>query len=81
MSDTQEIPVIYSAVWCPYCVVLEKFLDSKGIDYEKRDVDEPGVREEMNKRTNGNQTIPTMFIGDEFWVNPSKQIIVEKLLA
>lgn len=73
-------PVIYSADWCGYCVVLKNFLDSKGISYEIRDVDEPGVREEMNQRTDGNQTIPTMFIGDEFWVNPNKSIIAEKLL-
>jgi glutaredoxin len=73
-------PVIYSAPWCAYCTQLKKWFASKNIDYVEKDVDEPGVREEMNQRTDGNQTIPTMFVGDEFWVNPSLQILAEQFI-
>lgn len=36
-----------------------------------RNVDEPEIRQEMNMRTNGNQTIPVLFVDDDFEVNPS----------
>lgn len=73
-------PQIYSAPWCPSCVSLKKWLETQGIPYHEKNVDEPGVREEMNSRTNGNQTIPTLFIGDEYWVNPSKEILVKQFI-
>ncbi len=56
-------PLIYSAVWCGYCQALKSWLEAQGIKYEERDVDVPEIREEMNRRTNGNQTIPVLFFG------------------
>jgi len=79
-NKTDITPVIYSAVWCGYCRVLKSWFDAQNIAYEERDVDQPGVREEMNQRTRGNQTIPVLFLGDEFWVNPSKQILAEQFI-
>ncbi len=79
-TKQQSKPVIYSAVWCGYCTALKSWFDAQKIAYEERDVDQPGVREEMNRRTRGNQTIPVLFIGDEFWVNPSKQILAEQFI-
>ncbi|MEM6997587.1 MAG: FAD-dependent oxidoreductase [Patescibacteria group bacterium] len=61
---------VYSADWCPFCHKLMDWLKSKDIEFEYINVDEPGKREEMVARTNGNQTIPTMFVGDNFWVHP-----------
>ena len=78
MSDIT--PIIYSADWCQYCTVLKKWLESNNIDYEERNVDEPGIREEMNALTDGNQIIPTMFIGDEYWINPSKEILAKQFI-
>ncbi len=71
--------VLYSAPWCGYCVALQSKLDSRGIEYEYRNVDEPGIREEMNKKTDGNQTIPVLCMGTEYRVNPDEQALKEIL--
>ncbi len=62
--------VMYGAEWCPYCVSLKEKLDSLGLDYQYKNVDEDGVREEMNAKTDGNQTIPVLFVGEDFAINP-----------
>ena len=69
---------VYSAPWCPYCVVLEKKLHAMGIEFVYSNVDEPGVREEMNAKTDNNQTIPVLFVGEQYWVNPSISVLQEQ---
>jgi glutaredoxin len=69
--------VVYSAPWCAYCRSLKQKLDAKNVDYKEKNVDDPGVREEMNEKTNNNQTIPVLFIGEEYWVNPDISVVNE----
>ena len=60
------IPVLmYGTAVCPYCVMAERLLKSKGVAaIEKIRVDlEPGVREAMMERT-GHRTVPQIYIGD-----------------
>lgn len=61
---------VYGAEWCGFCHRLMDWLKSKDVEVDYINVDEPGKREEMNDRTNGNQTIPVLFVGDNFWVHP-----------
>ena len=77
MSD-KEI-VMYTADWCVYCASLKQMLDSFNVKYTEKDVDKPGIREEMNSKTDNNQTIPVLFIGDKYWVNPSITVLKEQL--
>lgn len=74
MSNTITM---YSAEWCGYCTVLQEKLDTRGIAYEYRNVDEAGVREEMNALTDGNQTIPVLIKGESYWVNPNDSQLKE----
>ena len=56
---------MYSTAVCPYCVMAEKLLASKGvqhIDKIRVDVD-PAAREEMMQRT-GRRTVPQIYIDD-----------------
>jgi len=69
---------VYSAPWCPYCVALEKKLTSMDVDFTYKNVDEPGVREEMNAKTDNNQTIPVLFVGEQYWVNPDARVLAEQ---
>jgi len=69
---------VYSAPWCPYCVMLEKKLKAMNVDYIYKNVDDDGVREEMNAKTDNNQTIPVLFVEDNYWVNPSINILQEQ---
>ena len=57
--------LMYSTGVCPYCVMAEKLLKSKGVaEIEKVRVDlDPARREEMMTRT-GRRTVPQIYIGD-----------------
>ena len=57
--------LMYATGVCPYCVMAERLLRSKGVaDIEKVRVDlDPARREEMMSRT-GRRTVPQIYIGD-----------------
>lgn len=56
---------MYSTGVCPYCVMAERLLKSKGVDnIEKIRVDlQPEQRAEMMQKT-GRRTVPQIYIGD-----------------
>jgi glutaredoxin 3 len=57
--------LMYATGVCPYCLMAEKLLKSKGVtEIEKVRVDlDPARREEMMSRT-GRRTVPQIYIGD-----------------
>lgn len=57
--------VMYSTAVCPYCVMAERLLKSKGVEnIEKIRVDlQPEQRAEMMQKT-GRRTVPQIYIGD-----------------
>lgn len=56
--------LMYSTGVCPYCVMAERLLVSKGVTIEKVRVDlEPARRSEMMERT-GRRTVPQIYIGE-----------------
>ena len=56
---------MYSTGSCPYCLMAERLLVSKGVhDIDKIRVDlDPAKRAEMMERT-GRRTVPQIYIGD-----------------
>lgn len=56
---------VYATGTCPYCVMAERLLRSKGVcEIEKIRVDlEPERRAEMTERS-GRRTVPQIYIGD-----------------
>ena len=55
---------MYSTGACPYCVMAERLLVSKGVAIEKIRVDlEPAKRVEMMERS-GRRTVPQIYIGE-----------------
>ena len=56
--------VMYATGVCPYCLMAERLLKSKGVaDIEKIRVDlEPARRAEMMERT-GRRTVPQIYVG------------------
>ena len=55
---------MYSTGMCPFCVMAERLLVSKGVDINKIRVDlEPARRKEMMERT-GRRTVPQIYIGE-----------------
>ena len=57
--------VMYSTGVCPFCLMAERLLRSKGVaQIEKIRVDlEPARRDEMMKRT-GRRTVPQIYVGE-----------------
>jgi glutaredoxin 3 len=57
--------LMYATGVCPYCIMAERLLKSKGVsEIEKIRVDlEPARREEMTQRT-GRRTVPQIYVGD-----------------
>jgi glutaredoxin 3 len=57
--------VMYSTGVCPFCVMAERLLRSKGVaEIEKIRVDlQPERRKEMMERT-GRRTVPQIYVGD-----------------
>jgi thioredoxin reductase (NADPH) len=74
-------PLIYGAPWCSYCESLMKKLDAMNISYDYKNVDDDGVREEMNNMTENNQTIPVLFMGDAYKINPNDKEMRKLLMT
>jgi glutaredoxin 3 len=56
---------IYSKEPCPYCVWAKELLTAKGATYTEIRVDlDPAKRDEMLTRSNGQRTVPQIFIDD-----------------
>jgi len=57
---------MYSTAVCPYCIMAERLLQSRGVDQiEKIRVDlDPQQRELMMQQT-GRRTVPQIYIGEQ----------------
>jgi glutaredoxin 3 len=57
--------IMYSTLFCPYCVRARMLLDKKGVKFTDIRVDsEPQLREEMMTRA-GRSSVPQIFIDEE----------------
>ena len=56
--------LMYTTAVCPYCMMAERLLVSKGVEIEKVRIDlEPGRRAEMMEKT-GRRTVPQIYVGE-----------------
>ena len=56
--------VMYTTAVCPYCMMAERLLVSKGVEIEKVRIDlEPARRTEMMEKT-GRRTVPQIYVGE-----------------
>ena len=77
-SGNHEV-VIYTTSWCGWCKKTRAWLDTKGIDYENRDVEENAEwAEEMHDLT-GSGGVPVIVIDGEV-IKGFNQAQMEKLL-
>lgn len=60
--------VVYSSGFCPFCFWAKGLLNDKKVTFEEIRVDQiPGAEQEMLGKSNGQVTVPQIFI-DEFHV-------------
>lgn len=59
--------LIYTRKFCPYCTAAKELLKSKGLNYIEKDVEkDPSALEEMLSKSEGQTTVPEIFINGKF---------------
>ncbi|MDW3176055.1 MAG: glutaredoxin domain-containing protein [Acidimicrobiia bacterium] len=65
---------------CPFCMSLERSLEKLNLPLNKLNIwDDPAHAEAVRRIANGNETVPTVVIGDAQLVNPSADQVVQAL--
>jgi mycoredoxin len=66
---------------CGFCAALQRNLDRLEVSYEKVNIwDSPEAAEFVRSVARGNETVPTVTVGDKAMVNPSAQDVLEAVL-
>ncbi|MEA2092572.1 MAG: glutaredoxin family protein [Patescibacteria group bacterium] len=70
---------VFSTPTCVYCIILKKWLDEKGVSYDKVDVSQDEeARKEMVQKT-GQMGVPVIMIDEEVVVGFDKEKIAKIL--
>ena len=70
-SGPREI-VVYARPGCPYCFTLRAGLRRAGLAYREINIwEDPDAATLVRSVANGNETVPTVVVGDAHVVNPS----------
>ena len=66
---------------CGFCMMLERNLDRAGIPLSKHNIwEDPSHAGVVRSHANGNETVPTLVIGDTALVNPSTDDVLAVLV-
>ena len=73
--ESSEV-VVYSRPGCPFCMSLRMGLRLRGVAFREVDIwQEPDAAAFVRSVARGNETVPTVSVGDVSLVNPSaKQV-------
>jgi mycoredoxin len=67
---------------CGFCMRLDRSLSKAGVTMNKHNIwDEPAAAAEVRKWARGNETVPTVVIGDAGLVNPTADDVFSVLAA
>ena len=80
-----ELAVTVTLFWrpgCPYCMALRRGLRRAGIQLPEVNIwEEPAGAAVVREHAGGNETVPTLAVGDQWLVNPSTHNAVEAIKA
>ena len=71
---------LYTRPGCPYCIMVRRRLRKRGIEF--RDINiwkDPEARALVRTVADGNETVPTVHVGDRWLVNPSVDDFADQL--
>lgn len=75
---SQREVVVYTRPGCPFCTSLRAGLRRQGLEYREVDIwEDQGAAEIVRSIANGDETVPTVVIGDWSAVNPSAGQVIE----
>ena len=73
---------IYWRPMCGYCETLKGELEDRGVAYDTVDIWEDRSKAEIVRSvTGGDEIVPTVQVGDRFFVNPSADEVIEAAQA
>jgi glutaredoxin 3 len=58
--------IVWSKDACPYCVQAKALLESKGIEYEERNVSHDWTKEQLLEAVPTARTLPQIFLEEEY---------------
>jgi mycoredoxin len=81
MADAEYDFVMYARPGCPFCSMLRADLATAGMTYAERDIwQDPEAAAAVRAVADGNETVPTINVGDVWLVNPTVDEIRSALL-
>ena len=72
---------VYSFEGCPYCQKLKRYLDSRGVEYEVRDIELSEEAAAECQRISGDLTVPVTTIDGKNFVLGFDKKKIDELLA
>jgi glutaredoxin 3 len=57
--------IVWSKDFCPFCVQAKALLESKGIEFEERNVSQDWTREQLLEAVPNARTVPQIFLDQE----------------
>lgn len=81
MNDIDSPILVYGTTWCPDCIRVRKYLDSRNVDYSWFNIDkDPDARSFVEKTNHGFRSVPTIVWPDgSILVEPSLKQLISKL--
>jgi glutaredoxin 3 len=58
--------IVWSKENCPYCLQAKALLESKGIEFEERNVSKDWTREQLLEAVPTARTLPQIFVDDAY---------------
>ena len=58
--------IVWSKDSCPFCTQAKALLESRGIEYEERNVSQNWTREQLLEAVPTARSVPQIFLDDEF---------------
>ena len=63
-KENEMKAIVWSKDQCPYCVQAKALLESKGIEYEERNVSQDWTKEQLLEAVPTARTLPQIFLDD-----------------
>jgi mycoredoxin len=82
LRDDPPAVVVYWRPGCWFCNRLFGGLDRAGIETERRNIwEDDEARRFVRDHNGGNETVPTVAIGDQVFTNPPARTVIEMVLG
>ncbi len=79
---TSPPPIVYWRPGCGFCSALLSGLERSGLDFQRRNIwDDPEAAEFVRSVARGNETVPTVRVGDVALVNPTSREVLRTVAS